>query len=351
MKKKQMLALFAAATLALTACGGKDAKKEEAATEAPAQTEAGATTEAPEKLEGTEIELHRAYSAPHGEKSFANVVVAMAGDKILAAEIDEFQFGEAANFKGVPNSDADFATGYAEGQVLFSKVENDEAYSKMMKEYAQSTVSLDDNYEAIQDFVKGKTVAEVEAVINGAEDGKAIDAVTGATMVDTKGYLQSIVDAAKDQTMVSKGLVAGDVNDIELEREYKAPHGTRGFADIVVAEVGDKIVAVNMDEFQFMAGTGVPNSDKAFAQGYADAATPLISKKVNNEAYSALMKDKAKATKTILESYTAIEDFAVGKTAEEVMAAAGKDDVLDAVSGSTLADTAAYLRAIAETAE
>ena len=36
--------------------------------------------------------LKVAYLAPHGDKSFASVVVAMQGDVVVDAQIDEFQF-------------------------------------------------------------------------------------------------------------------------------------------------------------------------------------------------------------------------------------------------------------------
>jgi hypothetical protein len=64
---------------------------------------------------------------------------------------------------------------------------------------AGSTVALDVNYDLIQDFCVGKTVAELEAVIAGfnGDATAAVDAVTGATLVDTLGYLTGLLEAAK----------------------------------------------------------------------------------------------------------------------------------------------------------
>ena len=55
------------------------------------------------------------------------------------------------------------------------------------------------NYDLIQDFVVGKTVAELEAIIAGFGGDKQVaeDAISGATLDDTLGYLQGLLAAAK----------------------------------------------------------------------------------------------------------------------------------------------------------
>lgn len=215
--KKHVLALLVASMMLATACQNDTAATEAATTEAAtteaATTEAAATEEATEATseeteatseeteaaaEGTnEITLHRHYGSPHGDRGFGRVVVAMAGDKIVDVAMDEFQYFAAdSNPIGVPNSDGAFGEGTKEGFVLGSKLENNESYSASMAEKAGSTVAFADNFQAIIDFTKGKTVAEIEEVIASAEPGKAIDAVSGATLADTAGYLQMIVDAA-----------------------------------------------------------------------------------------------------------------------------------------------------------
>ena len=135
------------------------------------------------------------YGAAHGTKCFTSGAVATAGDTIVLSYIDEFQFaGSDAGVIGVPNSDSDFGAGYAEGKVLMSKRVNADYYSKMMAEKAGSTVSLDANYDAIQNHVNGMSIADAEAL---SKDEKAVDAVSGATLVDTAGYVGVLVDAAK----------------------------------------------------------------------------------------------------------------------------------------------------------
>lgn len=143
-----------------------------------------------------EVKIGQVQFAAHGTKCFAVLTVAMQGDKIVAAYIDEYQFMAAGSI-GVPNSDADFGQSFPEGKVLASKKANDAAYSENMKK-AGSTVTLGNNYALIEAFVVGKTVAELEGIVNGFADGQAaIDAVSGCTLVDTLGYLKGLLAAAK----------------------------------------------------------------------------------------------------------------------------------------------------------
>lgn len=162
--------------------------------EAPAAAPAPAEPAAIVPVDGG-IQIGQAYAAAHGTKCFTSGAVVTAGDTIVLSYIDEFQFaGTDAGVIGVPNSDADFAAGYAEGKVLMSKRVNADYYSKMMAEKAGSTISLDANYDAIQNHVNGMSIADAEAL---SKDEKAVDAVSGATLVDTAGYVGVLVDAAK----------------------------------------------------------------------------------------------------------------------------------------------------------
>ena len=145
--------------------------------------------------EAPAIKLGQVQWAAHGTKCFAVMTVVLQGDVIVAAHIDEYQIG--AGMVGVPNSENGFG-GFADGKVLYSKRVNAEAYSANMAG-AGSTVALDVNYDLIQAFCVGKTVSELEAAIAGFGGDKqvAVDAVSGATLVDTLGYLQGLLAAAK----------------------------------------------------------------------------------------------------------------------------------------------------------
>ena len=141
------------------------------------------------------IKIGQVQWAAHGTKCFAVMTVVLQGDVIVAALIDEYQVG--AGMVGVPNSENGFG-GFADGKVLYSKRVNAEAYSTNMQK-AGSTVALDVNYDLIQNFCVGKTVSELELAIVGfgGDATKAVDAVSGATLVDTLGYLQGLLAAAK----------------------------------------------------------------------------------------------------------------------------------------------------------
>lgn len=143
-----------------------------------------------------EVKIGQVQYAAHGTKCFAVLTVAMQGDVIADAYIDEYQF-MAADSIGVPNSDADFGQSFPEGKVLASKKVNAETYSANMAAKAGSTVSLTDNYAAIENFVTGKTIAEVEAAFEGKTAAEAVDVVSGCTLVDTLGYVKGLVEAAK----------------------------------------------------------------------------------------------------------------------------------------------------------
>jgi len=147
------------------------------------------------------VYMRQLYAAPHGEKSVAVVTVMMRGDTILSAEIDEFQYLAASDeWTGVVNSDKKFGENYNDGQLLISKQENDEAYSDLMKANRDATYTWSENIQAIQSAAIGSTIAEVEALIaelsGQSDDDSPEDVVSGATFVDTAGYLQAIVDAA-----------------------------------------------------------------------------------------------------------------------------------------------------------
>ena len=143
-----------------------------------------------------DIKLGQVLFAAHGTKCFAVMTVALEGDVIVAAYIDEFQFMDAATAIGVPNSDADFGTSFPEGKVLASKRVNSALYSENMAK-SGSTVALEDNYKAIEKFVTGMTISELEATISTLTKEAAVDAVSGATLVDTLGYLQGLLAAAQ----------------------------------------------------------------------------------------------------------------------------------------------------------
>lgn len=286
-----------------------------------------------------EVMIRKMYGAPHGDKSVGTVYVLTDGDTIFDAYIDEFQFTDSnGDAKGVPSSDGEFAKGYADGKVLISKKENNDFYSKNMKEHADATHTILENYTAIEDFVKGKKISDLENELKDKGD-KIVDEVTSSTLVDTKGYLELIAKAAKFDKLQSVGIKVDDPSKLELNVGLGAPHGDKSFAQVAVATDGKKIAAAHFDEFQFMDATNpLPNSDAGFAEGYADKA--LVSKRWNNEDYSKAMKEHADATQQIAEGYQNMEAYLAGKTKDEVEKDLEKSD---AVSSATLVDQNNYV--------
>lgn len=142
------------------------------------------------------IRMGQVEYAAHGTRGFAVITVAMQGDKIVAAKIDEFQVMKGEGVVGVPNSDADFGAsivGAEEGSVLASKKVNNDYYSANMAR-AGSTVQIADNFAALEAFVIGKTAAQLEAV-TGYEPAVFVDAVSGATLVDSVNYVKGVLAA------------------------------------------------------------------------------------------------------------------------------------------------------------
>lgn len=377
MKNKKIVTLLMLSSLGLAACSSGDDADTDTAQE-PEQEEVEEQEEAEEEtpvevtvadgsVEGAEVPAEgtvyarQMYTAPHGTKSFATVTVLMNGETIISADLDEFQYLDPADFDGVPNSDAGFGEAYPEGTVLASKAENDEAYSTMMTENAGATQTWQESVDAITDFAAGKTAAELEEALTDleaqGEDDDPADVVSGATFVDTYGYLKAIVDTAQNG-MVSVG-VETDTTDLVTNQTLSAPHGDKSFAVTTVAMDGDTIAAVFLDEFQYTDPTdfgGVPNSDDEFGEGIADGQV-LASKLANDEAYSTMMTEHAGATQTYADNMQAIIDFALGKTVAELEEAVadldglGEDDSpADVVSGATFADTSGYLQSIIDAA-
>ena len=144
-----------------------------------------------------EVKIGQVDYAAHGTSCFAVMTVAVDGDKIVAAKIDEFQFMDAATAEGVPNSAEKFGANFPEGKVLASKVVNNGLYSTNMTTKAGATLPLGVGYASIEAFVTGKTIAELEAAIEGKTKEEMVDAVSSCTLVDTLGYLQGLLAAAK----------------------------------------------------------------------------------------------------------------------------------------------------------
>ena len=98
-----------------------------------------------------EVKIGQVEYAAHGTSCFAVMTVALDGDTIVAAHINEFQFLDAASAEGVPNSSESFDKNFHEGKVV-----NNGMYSTNMVNKAGATMPLGVGYKAIEAFATGK---------------------------------------------------------------------------------------------------------------------------------------------------------------------------------------------------
>lgn len=359
MRKLAGLLLAGSFVLALAGCGKGDTKATAEETTAVTETSAEGTAEETTKAaqEGAAVlQIGQVQGAAHGTKSFAITTVVVNDDTIVSAFIDEYQYLDAADATGVPNSEEGLAASVAEGKVLGSKRVNNELYSAMMADKGGATASIADNLDAVQEFVKGKTVTELEALLKDKTPEEVLDAVSGATLVDTNGYLTTVIDAAKAAKASTGVDYDGDLSALTLNRIDGSAHGTKGFTVAAALTDGKSIVLSYVDEFQYMAledgAEGVPNSE-GMAENVIEGSV-LISKRENNKLYSELMAEKGGATQEIAANFDAVQDFVNGKEIAEIegmLKDKEPEDILDAVSGATLVDTTGYLSVILEAAK
>ncbi len=154
------------------------------------------------------IKLGQVVYAAHGTHCFAVITAVVQGDVICLAKIDEFQFmgnREDVAAIGVPNADLESENFNVKDEngaiksVLGSKRVNSDLYSLNMQR-AGSTVQIAANYDAIEAYVVGKTIADLEAeVAPYTDENKAeyADAIAGATLTDSVNYVRGIIEAAK----------------------------------------------------------------------------------------------------------------------------------------------------------
>jgi hypothetical protein len=150
------------------------------------------TTQGTYTGDGSDLSMGHALAAAHGDKAFASAVSLVQNGTIVASSIDDFQFmaKDTAGITPVPNSDAGFGQGYASGMVLCSKSVNSDVYSQTMKSKGNATQPWLTSMQAIESYVAGKTPSQLGSSVG-------VDAVSGATLADTAGYIQAAVSAAK----------------------------------------------------------------------------------------------------------------------------------------------------------
>lgn len=279
-----------------------------------------------------ELQIGQVLGAAHGTKCFTVTTVVVEDDTIVAVNIDEFQYMATDSTTGVPNSE-NFTSYVAEGYQLVSKVVNNKTYSANMAN-AGATMEIAAGYKAIEEFCIGKTASDLEGV----------DAVTGATLVDTAGYVAEVAKAAEAAKNSEPVTFEGSIENGALKVVLGAAHGTKCFTLTAAYAVEGTVVVSYIDEFQYMDATttvGVPNAENF--SSYVNEGYHLVSKRVNNKTYSANMAN-AGATMEIAAGYDAIQAFCNGSAIADL-------EGVDTVSGATLVDTAGYIKEIIKAAQ
>ena len=346
----------AAALAASLGLGGLALSAQANADEASAAKDTAAGSAASEAevdtVSGASIFLFRNYAAAHGDKSFAQVGVAVTSDYVIrAVNIDEYQFLDAGEgVVGVPNSRGAFGENFPEGKVLASKRDNNDFYSAHMAEADGATQPWLTSITAIEQFALGKTVDELADIAQQGIDGTiGIDTVSGATLADTFGYLKAVAESVRSKDdplqIEAAGVYNGDPDTLQIGKKNAAAHGDKSFTNaLTLVQPDGTICAALVDDFQYMdaeGSEGVPNSDGGLGENFPEAKV-LGSKWINNAAYSAHMAEAGGATQEWKASVKAIDAYALGKQAGELVNVS-----VDAVSGATLADTTGYEGAIA----
>ena len=150
--------------------------------------------EMPGQTTTASLKIGQAQYAAHGTRSFAVATVVMDGEKIALAHLEEYQYLNKNEFSPVPNSDKEFGQAVANTDMaLAPKRKNSDAYSVNMGGTQPWLTSI----KGIEKYVEGKTIADLEKLLSEKSNEEMVDAVTSSTLVDTKGYVEAIVAAAK----------------------------------------------------------------------------------------------------------------------------------------------------------
>ncbi len=216
MKKLISILCVVSCVFLLVACnsGDKDDNNSNTMTPTDAANTASATDNGTGITQTETLKVGKAEYAAHGTKGFSVAFAVIQGDTIVAAYIDDYQVMSKDEATVVPNSDKDFGKYFTDTKSsLASKRVNSKYYSKLMKDNAGSTISIADNFDAIANYAVGKTVPELQKELDQKDDKKMVDAVSGSTLADTKGYLMAILEAAKNAESNDSAINNEKVND------------------------------------------------------------------------------------------------------------------------------------------
>ncbi len=229
------------------------------------------------------------------EQTVAALVIDNAG-KIVACRIDALAV-KATLTEGAVDAAPTYKT----------KMELGDDYGMLNSPYGGSTLAeWDDQVKALENFVVGKTQAEVAAIT-----GEESDLVAGCTIAITP-FLDAIDNAFEDEYQVSFS-TAGEVTlGVAIKGDVADKSGKANFTSdtAAVALVDGKVVAATIDSI---------DANIAYADGAGTEFTYPGSKREQGDDYG--MLNSPYGGSTLAEWYDqaqAYADSAVGKTVSEI---------------------------------
>ena len=130
-----------------------------------------------------------AYHQAYRDDSVCVATVYLEDDTIKSVTLDELTYLSKEEYSGLIT-----ALETTTQKHIASKVENSETYSKAM-EMNGATNTIKENYEAICQYVVGKSATDLQDAINMKTDEEVADLVAGCTLQSTKGYIEAIIKA------------------------------------------------------------------------------------------------------------------------------------------------------------
>lgn len=138
-----------------------------------------------------EVKTGMAYYKAHGDDSVCVVSVFLEDDVIAGVTMDELTYLSAEEYESLLTTEQTTTQKF-----ISSKVENSDLYSQAMQ-INGSVHTIRENFEAICEYAKGKSVEELEEQLKSTSQEDMVDMVTGCTLQSTAGYLQAIVEACR----------------------------------------------------------------------------------------------------------------------------------------------------------
>ncbi len=337
MKKVLLLGLVLVMVLAAFAgCGNNNASESPSPTATAAAEVTEAATGAVMTGLGNDISIAKSASVSTDEEG--NAVNALAEMDTTMAAVTLDSEGKIVNVKidmvqPKVNFDAEGQLVTDTTQPVATKVELGDEYG--MKKASSIGKEWYEQIAALEDWMVGKTIDEVMGIQLNDKSAPTEADLTSSVTLSVSGYLAAVkeaVDNAKSFGVEAKGATRtgiGSVTSIAKSASATAEADAVGQADVIMAAVtvdeDNKIVGIIIDNGQVKV-----NFDKAGTL-LTDASSKPMTKMELGDEYG--MKKASSIGKEWYEQITALGEWMIGKTIDEVkaMKTYQKDDAHPAV--------------------